>query len=58
MKCTVLPKPVSCTIEIKVPANQQIIQEIPIVNNDLNKDWTVKAIFKKDGKNSNWFSGS
>jgi len=61
LKITILPRPVSAMIEIKVPANQKIVQEIPLVNTS-KRDWPVKATFTRENngipyKNSHWFKG-
>ncbi|CAD8117028.1 unnamed protein product [Paramecium sonneborni] len=42
LSASVLPKIVKATLEFRVPARQQVIQEIPIVNNS-DKEWSIKV---------------
>lgn len=39
---TVYPKISKATLEMRVPVGEEVKQDIPIVNNSENKDWTIK----------------
>lgn len=55
-KATVLPKPVKATLEMRCPARELLIQDIPF-KNDTDRDWNIRAIFTPDVlKNGSWFS--
>ncbi|CAD8106047.1 unnamed protein product [Paramecium primaurelia] len=46
----VLPKVVKATLEFRIPARQQVIQEVPIVNGS-DKDWVIKVQLTQSGDN-------
>ena len=55
-KVTVLPKPIKAVLEMRCPAREQVMQDIP-VKNDSDKDWTVRGNLTIDAaKNGGCFS--
>ena len=56
-KATVLPKPIKAVLEMRCPAREQLIQDIPI-KNDTDRDWNVRAQLVPDAnKNGQFFIG-
>ena len=55
-KATVLPKPMKALLEMRCPARETLVQDIP-VRNDTDKDWSIRAQLIPDNvKNGQCFS--
>jgi len=55
-KVTVLPKPIKAILEMRCPAREPLIQDIP-VKNDTDKEWTIRGNLTADAsKNGGCFS--
>ena len=53
---TVQPKALKAVLEMSVPARNEVIQNLPIVNNT-ERDWNIKVTWQPDpAKNGNYFS--
>ena len=56
-KVSVLPKPTKAVLEMKCPARESLVQDIPI-KNDTDRDWTVRAqVIPDPTRNGQCFSG-
>ncbi|KAM3143753.1 Encoded by [Paramecium bursaria] len=49
---TSLPKPTKASLEVKCPAREVVVQDIPLVNNS-DRDWTIKFVLTQDGAPNN-----
>jgi len=57
IKVTVLPRPIKAVLEMKCPAGETVVQEIPI-RNDSDRDWVIRAqLLTENGRNGHYFSG-
>ena len=57
IRVTVLPKPIKAVLEMKCPAGETLVQNIP-VRNDTDRDWVIKVqLITENGRNGHYFSG-